>query len=52
MVRTRITAKGLALLAELDDPMDELHERQLGHVGAERLADLTALLQEAHARLA
>ena len=32
VVRTRITKAGLALLAELDDPVDALHERQLGHL--------------------
>lgn len=51
VVRTRITKAGTALLAELDDPVDELHARQLGHVGSKRLADLVALLDEARAKL-
>ena len=51
VVRTRITKAGAALLAELDDPVDELHARQLGHVGNKRLADLVALLDEARAKL-
>jgi DNA-binding MarR family transcriptional regulator len=51
VVRTRLTKAGVALLAELDDPVDELHARQLGHVGAKRLADLVALLDEARAKL-
>ena len=51
VVRTRITRAGAALLAELDDPVDELHARQLGHVGTKRLADLVALLDEARAKL-
>lgn len=51
VVRTRITKSGAALLAELDDPVDELHARQLGHVGSKRLADLVALLDEARAKL-
>jgi DNA-binding MarR family transcriptional regulator len=51
VVRTRITRAGAALLAELDDPVDELHSRQLGHVGSKRLADLVALLDEARAKL-
>ncbi len=51
VVRTRITKAGAALLAELDDPVDELHARQLGHVGSKRLIDLVALLDEARAKL-
>jgi DNA-binding MarR family transcriptional regulator len=51
VVRTRITKTGVALLAELDEPVDELHARQLGHVGSKRLADLVALLDETRAKL-
>jgi DNA-binding MarR family transcriptional regulator len=51
VVRTHLTKAGLALLAELDEPVDELHARQLGHVGSKRLADLVALLDEARAKL-
>jgi len=51
VVRTRITRAGAALLAELDDPVDELHARQLGHVGSKRLADLVTMLDEARAKL-
>lgn len=51
VVRTRITKAGAAVLAELDGPVDELHARQLGHVGNKRLADLVALLDEARAKL-
>ena len=47
VVLGRITQKGLALLADIDDPMDALHERQLGHIPQARLSDLTSLLQEA-----
>ena len=47
VVRTRITKAGAALLAELDEPVDELHARQLGHIGSKRLAELVALLDEA-----
>ena len=50
VVLGRITPKGLALLAELDDPLDALHEQQLGHIAQGRLSDLTALLQEARDR--
>ena len=51
VVRTRITKAGAALLAELEEPVDELHARQLGHVGSKRLADLVAVLDEARAKL-
>ena len=46
-VLTRITAAGLALLAGLDEPIREVHRRQLGHLGRERLARLGKLLAEA-----
>ena len=46
VVRTRITKAGLALLADLDGPVDEVHETQLGHLSEERLAELTAILDE------
>jgi len=51
VVRTRITKDGAALLAELDEPVDDLHARQLGHLGGKRLADLAAMLDEARAKL-
>ena len=50
VVRTRLTKTGTALLAELDDPVDDLHARQLGHVGSKRLADLVAVLDEARSK--
>ena len=50
VVRTRLTKAGGTLLAELDEPVDDLHARQLGHVGAKRLADLVAVLDEARAK--
>jgi len=50
VVRTRITAKGLAVLAELDEPMDALHEQQLGHMDEARLSALTKLIEELRAR--
>jgi DNA-binding MarR family transcriptional regulator len=51
VVRTRITRAGAALPAELDDPVDELHARQLGHLSSKRLADLVAILDETRAKL-
>jgi len=50
VVLTRITPQGLALLATLDEPIDALHERQLGHLSAERLGELTRVLHEARDR--
>jgi DNA-binding MarR family transcriptional regulator len=50
VVRTRITKTGIALLGELDEPVDELHTRQLGHIGSKRLAELVTLLEEARAK--
>lgn len=50
VVKTRITDKGLALLAELDQPVAEMHARQLGHLGATKLRTLLSLLEEASER--
>lgn len=50
-VTTRITGKGLALLDEVDPRVSALHERLLGHVHADALQQLVALLgavREAH----
>jgi len=46
MVLTRITAAGLRLLAELDEPVQQAHRKQLGHLGRERLKALSELLRE------
>jgi DNA-binding MarR family transcriptional regulator len=45
MVLARITAAGLKLLARLDEPVEQAHRRQLGHLGRERLRALTELLR-------
>lgn len=50
VVKARITERGLALLAKLDEPMSALHHRQLGHLGSEKLERLLALLEEAASR--
>ena len=47
VVKTRITDRGLGLLAELDEPVAELHRRQLGHLGEAKLRRLLSLLEEA-----
>ncbi len=45
MVMARITSEGMKLLARMDGPVREMHCKQLGHLGGERLRALTALLQ-------
>ncbi len=47
VVRTAITQGGLELLAQLDAPVDALHEQQLGHLSESRLTDLITLLEDA-----
>src|SRR6266852_170453 len=51
MVLTRITPEGLKLLAGLDEPVQEGHRKQLGHLGRQRLRELMELLQEARSRI-
>lgn len=45
MVLTRITPEGMGVLDQLDIPIQQLHIRQLGHLGTERLERLASLLQ-------
>jgi DNA-binding MarR family transcriptional regulator len=47
MVLARITPDGLKLLGRLDEPIEQAHRRQLGHLGRERLRALTELLHAA-----
>src|SRR6266478_3270389 len=49
MVRVGVTASGLALLDEIAGPLRECHVRQLGHLSAEDLQRLGALLRAARA---
>jgi DNA-binding MarR family transcriptional regulator len=51
MVMVRITPEGLKLLARLDEPVQEGHRRQLGHLGPDRLLALTELLHAARANV-
>jgi DNA-binding MarR family transcriptional regulator len=46
-VTTRITAEGLRVLAELDRPVTEIHEEQLGHMTRAELRSLIDLLAKA-----
>lgn len=43
-VITKITDAGLKLLAEIDEPLEALHRRQLGHLGEDLIEQLNALL--------
>jgi DNA-binding MarR family transcriptional regulator len=49
MVMARITPEGLQLLARLDEPVEETHRKQLGHLGSNRLRALADLLAAARA---
>ena len=51
VVRARITQEGLRSIAPLDEPVAELHVRQLRHLGEERLRVLVGLLEAARDRL-
>jgi DNA-binding MarR family transcriptional regulator len=46
MVLTRISPQGLKLLVRLDEPVQEAHREQLGHLGRERLKALSELLRD------
>ena len=47
MVMAGITPAGLKLLSRLDEPVEEVHRKCLGHLGRERLHALTELLHAA-----
>jgi len=47
MVLTRIVPEGLKLLEKLDKPVENGHRQQLGHLGRERLTQLSELLRAA-----
>jgi DNA-binding MarR family transcriptional regulator len=50
VVNTRITKKGLELLARLDTPVAEAHIEQLGHMSKTQLTSLIGLLEVARQR--
>lgn len=52
IVLTRITPEGLRLLGGLDDPIQEAHREQLGHLGRHRLEALAELLRVCRERTA
>jgi DNA-binding MarR family transcriptional regulator len=43
-VITKITKKGLEVLAKIDRPLSDLHKQQLGHLGDALIEQLNALL--------
>jgi DNA-binding MarR family transcriptional regulator len=51
MVMARIKPEGLELLHRLDDPVQQAHHRQLGHLGQTRLRTLTGLLRACRAEV-
>jgi DNA-binding MarR family transcriptional regulator len=51
VVKTRISAEGIRLLAELDQPAHELHRRQWRHIPAKQLRQLSNLLDRARENL-
>ncbi len=46
-VVTKITSDGKELLTRLDEPVQKIHRKQLGHMSAAQLRDLARLLQAA-----
>ncbi len=50
VIKTRITAEGLAFLKKLDHPVRELHKRQFGHMKPGRMKILAELLKEVSLR--
>jgi len=51
MVMARIAPQGLKLLSRLDEPIQQGHRKQLGHLGRDRLRALVDLLQAARSEL-
>jgi DNA-binding MarR family transcriptional regulator len=51
VVLTKITPEGLELLARIDEPMQQLHRQQLGHLGRNRMKTLAEILGAVRAGL-
>ena len=51
MVLARITPEGLKLVDRLDEPVQKIHRKLLGHLGKERLRALGELLAAARAKM-
>jgi DNA-binding MarR family transcriptional regulator len=52
VVKTRITAAGLAALKVLDQPVHEMHQQQFAHMSAAQLKTLSRLLEKLQSGLA
>jgi len=50
-VTGKITPEGLKLLARLDEPIQEIHRKQLGHLRKNRLGALAELLSDSRANV-
>src|SRR5688500_17606799 len=50
MVPSRMTEAGLQLLKQLEEPVLELHRKQLGHLGERKLSELLELLEAVRTR--
>jgi|SRR5580704_3612547 DNA-binding MarR family transcriptional regulator len=51
MVTARIMPLGLKVLGRLDEPVQETHRKQLGHLGRDRLRALTELLHQSRSKV-
>jgi DNA-binding MarR family transcriptional regulator len=50
MVLARISAEGLKIVNRLDEPIQQMHRKLLGHLGKERLRALRELLAAARTK--
>jgi DNA-binding MarR family transcriptional regulator len=46
MVKVSVTEKGLDAVRSLEQPVRDCHHKQLGHMGADKLKELSRLLEE------
>ena len=51
LVTARITPEGLKLVDRMDEPVQEIHHKHLGHLGKHRLKALSELLTAARAKV-
>jgi len=51
VVMARVTAEGLKLVHRLDEPVRNIHHKQLGHLGKDQLRALAELLASARAEV-
>jgi len=51
VVYIEITKKGLTLLKRMDEPVNQLHKRLVGHLTRSELKELSRLLEKARTRL-